>query len=158
MLKLFREVAWKFEWETFDWLFLFFIVQSFLCFYLWKPFPILARLEWPLPTKVTCLQSSKRGLTAVISWEVRVQYMFSYINYLPKCEKTGNKEKQNGGPRNVILNTTVYKAKMQVSQPNNVKIYNLSAGKSLPEVLKKSSYYILFIWKQFVFVLRFCTC
>lgn len=26
--------------------------------------------------------------------------------------------------------------KMQVSQPNNVKIYNLSAGKSLPEVRK----------------------
>ena len=88
----------------------------------------------------------------------RVQYMFSYIKYLPKCEKTGNKEKQNGGRRNVVLNTTVYKGKMQVSQPNNVKIYNLSAGKSLPEVLKKSSCYILFIWKQFVFVLRFCTC
>lgn len=84
--------------------------------------------------------------------------MFSYIKYLPKCEKTGNKEKQNGGRGNVILNTTVYKGKMQVSQPNNVKIYNLSAGKSLPEVLKKSSCYILFIWKQFVLVLRFCTC
>lgn len=84
--------------------------------------------------------------------------MFSYIKYLPKCEATGNKEKQNGGRRNVILNTTVYKGKMQVSQPNNVKIYNLSAGKSLPEVLKKSSFYILFIWKQFVLVLRFCTC
>lgn len=26
--------------------------------------------------------------------------------------------------------------KMQASQPNNVKIYNLSAGKSLPEVRK----------------------
>ena len=26
------------------------------------------------------------------------------------------------------------KKEMQVSQPNNVKIYNLSAGKSLPEV------------------------
>lgn len=27
--------------------------------------------------------------------------------------------------------------KMQVSDPNNVKIYNLSAGKSLPEVSKR---------------------
>ena len=155
MLKLFREVARKFEWETFWLIISIFIVQSFLLLMKTLCHPCAIRMAI---SKVTCLQSSKRGLTAVISWEVRVQYMFSYIKYLRKCEATGNKEKQNGGRRNVILNTTVYKGKMQVSQPNNVKIYNLSAGKSLPEVLKKSYCYILFIWKQFVLVLRFCTC
>ena len=33
-------------------------------------------------------------------------------------------------------------AKMQVSQPNNVKIYNLSDGKSLPEVWTKDISFI----------------
>ena len=39
--------------------------------------------------------------------------------------------------------------KMQVSQPNNVKIYNLSAGKSLPEVWVKHFSYILFNYKKY---------
>lgn len=33
---------------------------------------------------------------------------------------------------------------MQVSCPNNVKIYNLSAGKSLPEVKASTTVYLIF--------------
>ena len=39
-------------------------------------------------------------------------------------------------------------AKMQVSQPNNVKIYNLSAGKSLPEVWTKEYRYVFYIFEK----------
>lgn len=39
-------------------------------------------------------------------------------------------------------------AKMQVSQPNNVKIYNLSAGKSLPEVSTKDYRHMSFLFSK----------
>ena len=34
-----------------------------------------------------------------------------------------------------VIDTIVYFRTMQVANPNNIKIYNLSAGKSLPEWL-----------------------
>ena len=51
--------------------------------------------------------------------------------------RTGLYFRQNGGQveKQVLWALTrIFTANMQVSQPNDVKIYNLSAGKSLPEV------------------------
>ena len=156
-LKLFREVARKFEWEIF-WLIISIIYSAILPSLL-----LIKTLCHPcsMPTKGTCLQSSKKRFDSGISWKVRVQLGTIYvpIHQVPtQVWKDWKGGEAKWRPQKRDLSTTVYKEKMQVSQPNNVKIYNLSAGKSLPEVLKKSSCYILFIWKQFVFVLRFCTC
>lgn len=40
---------------------------------------------------------------------------------------------------------------MQVSDPNNVKIYNLSAGKSLPEVTYNLRLFIIKVFIQNIF-------
>ena len=62
--------------------------------------------------------------------------MRPYMTYLPN-EESGNDWRNDGGRPRVTESCTKNKlGKMQVSQPNNVKIYNLSAGKSLPEVRK----------------------
>ena len=70
----------------------------------------------------------------------------SAMAYSPK--ESGNEWKNDGGGRKVISDNCEDLAKMQVSQPNNVKIYNLSAGKSLPEVWTKDYRYMSFIFSK----------
>lgn len=75
-------------------------------------------------------------------------------------KESGNEWKKDGGRRKVISDDWKHLAKMQVSQPNNVKIYNLSAGKSLPEVWTKDYRYIFCIFgkNRFTALLGHNTC
>lgn len=75
-------------------------------------------------------------------------------------KESGNEWKKDGGRRKVISDDWKHLAKMQVSQPNNIKIYNLSAGKSLPEVWTKGYRYIFCIFgkNRFTALLGHNTC
>ena len=63
-------------------------------------------------------------------------------------KESGNEWRKDGGRRKVISDNCEDLANMQVSQPNNVKIYNLSAGKSLPEVWTKEYRHVFYIFEE----------